>query len=154
MTNGSLIESAVGVLSRGSAERFARRAFVSKVGRYGIAMTTGWAAMDLLKPENAFAHCVVSCGACGAGCCGQNSKFCAGNVCPSGTCGCGSWLESYSGCQSGLRRLADCCGGCGNCGVNCNAPNCPPSCCHHQQWTNGSCNDCATHVQCRRWFCA
>lgn len=154
MNNESLVEGVVGSVSRISAERMGRRSFIGKVGRYGVAMTAGWVALDLVKPENAFAaDCTGNCGDCDMGCCTQNSVFCAGNVCPSGTCGCGSWVEPYSGCGSGFRRLADCCGGCGTCGADCNAPNCPPMCCHHQQHTNGSCNDCNQHVQCRRWFC-
>src|SRR5574340_983822 len=112
----SLLESVVGSASRDSARRLGRRSFIGKVGRYGVAITAGWAGMDLLRPENAFAHCVNDCLACSGTCCGQNSVFCAGNVCPSGTCGCGSWVEPYSGCSSGMRRLADCCGGCGTCG--------------------------------------
>jgi hypothetical protein len=154
MTETSLLESAAGKLSRHAAERYSRRSFVGKLGRYGIAMTVGWAGMEILRPSGAQAHCgystpcqhwVMECA----------SKWCANNQCPSGTCGCGSWCEqvSCSTCGDGWRRVADCCGNC-NCGGSCNY-DCPQSCCNHQYYRNGSCDDCDTyHIKCRRWFCA
>lgn len=152
MSRESLLATAAGSVSRRAAERYSRRSFVGKVGRYGVAMTMGWAAMDVLRPEEALAHCWQGT-ACGYQVYGCNSVWCAGNECPAGTCGCGSWCEPYASCASGWRRVADCCGDC-NCAGDCNH-NCPQSCCNHQLYRNGSCSDCQNHhIKCRRWFCA
>ena len=154
MEESSLLGTAAGSLSRKAAERYTRRSLVSKVGRYGIAMTMGWAALDVLDPSDALAHCSQGT-ACGYQVYNCSSIWCSGNACPAGTCGCGSWCErvSTSTCGDGWRRVADCCGNC-NCGGNCNG-GCPQHCCNHQTYTNGSCSDCQNnHVNCRRWFCA
>lgn len=161
----SLIENTVGSLSRDAARRYSRRSFVGKVGRYGIAMTMGWAAMDVLHPATAWAHCNGSCGDCPSGCCGGAlSVWCPSGYssgCPTGSCGCGFWCEPYAACKgvsgsSGWRKVHDCCGGCGGgCSdPGCNAPNCPPTCCRNQEYQNGACNDCATfHIKCRAYVC-
>jgi hypothetical protein len=161
MTETSLLQNTAGALSRRAADRYSRRSFVGKVGRYGIAVTMGWAALEVLDPATALAHCNASCGACPSGCCGgANSRWCANahsSSCPSGSCGCGSWCESVSTstCGSGWRRVHDCCGGCGGC----SSPNCDPcpspTCCRHQTYRNGSCSNCGDkHIKCRRWVCA
>jgi hypothetical protein len=154
------LESSVGVISRALAVRLTRRSALSRLGRYGVALSIGSAGAALLD-EQAFGTTVTGCcGSCTIGnCCGSDSVWCSDlpgwnqNSCPTGSCGCGSW--THGTCADGrILRYADCCGGCNN-GGNCTCINGAPSCCRHQLHTNGSCNDCCGYwIKCRRWFCS
>ncbi len=150
-------------LTRGIAERITRRKALDRLGKSAIALTLGGAAGAALA-DPAQAHIPGAyCGQCtgSTSCCTAVSVKCTNlpgwnqNSCPPGTCGCGSWVEpvSTSICSSGQRRYADCCGACNN-GQLCTCIGGAPSCCRHQDYTNGSCNDCLNqHIKCRRWFC-
>jgi hypothetical protein len=145
-------------LARRAAVQITRRSLIHRAGRYGIALSLGGVGAGVLASP-ALADCTDSCNHCTGSCCNNESVFCAElpgwnqNACPPGTCGCGSWTKSYSGCSSGVERVADCCGSCGTCGADCYCPGGDPSCCNHQRWHNGSCDDCNQHVKCRRTFC-
>ena len=158
----TMLEGMAGSISRALAGKLTRRSALTRIGRYGVALSLGSAGLGLLA-EDANAHTCCStccCGNCswsGASCCGSDSVWCSTlngvNACPSGSCGCGSWVVGT--CSNGQTlRYADCCGGCNN-GSDCRCVSGAPSCCRHQLHTNGSCNDCGgNHIKCRRWFCS
>jgi len=162
------LEAGVGNLSRALAQRLTRRSALTRLGQYGAALSLGAAGAALLD-EKAWAAAACSCcGQCtGGSCCGSESVWCANlpgwyqNSCPSGTCGCGSWVAgTCSSSSTPYLRYADCCGACGD-GSYCYCPGGAPSCCHTQTYTNGSCSNCTNtccgtvnHVKCRRWFCS
>jgi hypothetical protein len=165
MTTGteSNLEGAVGAFSRALAQRFTRRSGLSRLGRFGVALSLGGAGVALLD-DRAFAATATSCcGSCSGTCCGSESVWCYNlpgwyqNACPTGTCGCGSWVAGT--CSGGTTlRYADCCGECGA-GADCTCIGGAPSCCRYQTYTNGSCNDCTCgsegfRIKCRRSFCS
>jgi hypothetical protein len=174
-TQGTL-DHAVESLSRGLARRMTRRSALSKLGRYGVAMSLGASGVALLKDERASAVITSTCcQSCRGGCCNCDSYWCSlGGVCPSYTCRCGAWWAGCY-CANGARLYyGDCCGNCG-CGSYCNcaadrcgngACNQPggcspcPACCHQFQHTSDTgreCGDCGCgcpwYVNCRRAFC-
>lgn len=174
-TEGTL-EYAVGSMSRGLARRITRRSAMSRLGRYGVALSLGAAGAALLDDTARAATTGTCCQDCRGGCCSCESTWCdyGGECPPSGSCRCGAW---WGGCYcSGGRRLmyGDCCGSCGcgsycTCGAfDCSSGACGgtscrtcPSCCHqfqHVSDTNRQCGDCSTcscpwYVNCRRAFC-
>lgn len=179
-TQGTL-DRAIDSVSRGLARRMTRKSAITKLGRYGVAMSLGATGVSLLKDETAWAGTTATCcQSCiadfyGHSCCGCDSYWCnTGGVCPSYTCRCGAW---WAGCYcTGGARLyyGDCCGNC-NCGglCNCGSSGCGggpcnqaggcspcPNCCHqfeHTSDTGRACGDCGCtcpwYVNCRRAFC-
>lgn len=150
------LEGVSAEISQALARRVSRRHVVGRIGRTGVAVSLGGAGMALFAAP-ASAHSGGQCGQCQGSCCGSESVWCSTltgvNQCPSGSYGCGSWtVGTCSG--GGVLRYADCCGGCNN-GAACTCIGGSPSCCRHQQWTNGASNDCANnHIKCRRSFCS
>ena len=179
--NQGTLDRAAGALSRGLARKFTRRSVLSKVGKYGVALSLGAAGVALLDDEAwACTNCCASNGGCcrdccSRGCCGAESRWCGlHGRCPSGTCGCGAWWTgrycvNSSGQRTGRLMYGDCCGDCG-CGskctcsssFNCHGTSSPcPSCCHQVQWytdPSRSCGQCQCrcpwYIKCRRAFCA
>jgi hypothetical protein len=147
------LEKVGGDFSRFFASRVSRRSFLSRVGVGAVALTMGGTAGEALV-ERAHAHSSCNCGACSGTCGCNNSVTCANltgsNVCPSGSCICGCWWVSYSGCASGFREWCDCCMGCGSCSCHSGAP----SCCNHKFYSSRStCSTGCNHIKCRRWRC-
>lgn len=150
------LEALADIVMRRLAVKMNRRAVIDRLGKQAIAITLGGAGVAVLASP-ASAHLGASCGACQGSCCGADSVWCetltGSNSCPSGTVGCGSWIDGT--CAGGAtRRFADCCGDCGN-GAYCQCVGGAPSCCRHQVHHNGAIDDCANqHIKCRRWFCS
>lgn len=170
----STLDRAAIALSQGLARRMSRRSAVSKLARYGAALTVGAAGAALLEAQPALAACPSGCCGCRGSCCNCSSYWCGlGGSCPSYTCRCGAW---YAGCRcsNGARLMyGDCCGNCGggsycNCASGgCDNGQCAPgscspcpNCCHQLQWysdPNRACGTCNSgspwYVNCRRAFC-
>jgi len=170
------LDRAVGSLSRSFAQRIDRRSAISRLGKYGVALSLGASGAALLDDTAWAAAQLRCCQGCVGGCCGCESRWCDANGnCPSGTCRCGAWqvgnCVNSDGHITGKLMYGDCCGGC-NCGSNCNCSSnydcsnsgCSscPSCCHQFNWVsdpNRACGDCTTcgcpwYIKCRRAFCA
>jgi hypothetical protein len=154
----SWLEQVSGEISRALARRVSRRDAIGRFGRTAVAVSLGGAGMGVFAAPAA-AHLGASCGDCQGSCCDLESVWCTTinngvNACPSGSYGCGSWSSGNTCAGGGVLRYADCCGGCNN-GLACTCIGGRPSCCRHQQWTNGASNNCAdNHIKCRRSFCA
>lgn len=175
-TTEATLDRAVGSISRALAQRITRRSAVSKLGRYGVALSLGAAGVTLLDDRAKAATISACCQSCRGGCCNCDSFWCGlGGSCPSYTCRCGAWWAGCK-CSNGAKLMyGDCCGGC-NCGnfCNCGSGDCNngpcnqpggcspcPGCCHqfqHNSDTGRACGDCSTcscpwYVNCRRAFC-
>lgn len=169
-TDGTLDRAGAWV-QRALARRVTRRSAVARIGRYGVALSLGAAGVELLNPPQAWANRLNCCGGCVGGCCGCESRWCdEGGNCPSGTCGCGYWLQGGqcigSNGLKGTVAYGDCCGDCGdgsdcrcsssfNCNGTCSSCQ---SCCNEFQWyeSSHSCGSCgcpAWFIKCRRQFC-
>lgn len=175
--NETMLDRGAASLSRAMAKRVTRRSALSKVGRYGMAISLGAAGSVLLDDQRAEADVLASgCGGCRGGCCNHNSYWCSlGGRCPDVTCRCGSWWAGCR-CSNGARLMyGDCCGDC-NCGgyctcissTGCNGGPCNepgggspcPSCCHQIEYVGdpnrecGVCKtDCPWYINCRRAYC-
>src|SRR6266702_6180836 len=136
-------------MSRGMANRYPRRSFLGKVGRYAAAAVAGGSASVLLLQEPALA---VGCG-CGA----THSVSClcltGSNTCPSGTCQCGCWSAcDTSRCPSPHSiQWCDCCNKSSHgsaCVASCS--NLPKNC-FSKEWSGG----CSTghSIRCRKFSC-
>ena len=177
-TAGALGQAA-GSLSRALAQRITRRSAVSRIGRYGVAVSMGAAGAALFDPEVALAAYPCGCGSCapggGGGCsagkCYYDSRWCDyGGNCPPNTCRCGAW-SAGCGCvgSNGARGTwyyGDCCGNCG--GGNCNCSNsydCSggpcgggrtgypcPSCCHQLEHYGDPNRECGTCNCSSPWY--
>lgn len=181
-TSQTTLDRVAGSVSRSLAERLTRRSAISKVARYGVALSLGSAGTALLDDQRAWAavpctngNCPSGCCGCVGGCCRCDSAWCGlGGVCPSGTCRCGAWWAGCY-CSNGARLVyGDCCGGCGGgAGCTCWSSGCNggpcheaggcspcPGCCHQLQWYTDPNRECGTcnsgspwYISCRRAFC-
>jgi hypothetical protein len=160
-------------LSRQLASRLSRRSFVSRLGR-GLAVTAvsgiglvatakeAYAACQYAGTDAGGCVCQVTCtNPSGQSCCSPSlvSINCAdlpggSNACPAGSCKCGCWCISDSGCASGLRRWTDCCGcspGDCKCVTGCDGV-LHQSCCRTKCY--GGCGTCnSSKIRCRFKSC-
>lgn len=131
------------------AGRVPRRSFLGRAGRLSIAAAAGSAVALKLWEESAYGH--DSC--CGASHSVSCSCLTGSNVCPSGTCECGCWVECDGNCGDRGTQWCDCCDTTGctkDCVAGCSDN---PKCCFHKPYSGGCGTRFETHVRCRIRTC-